>query len=109
MMMTEHEWECLQRIDNGELCVPTPADSIEQLLLLKFAVRRPGSKLAITGLGREALMRRGYNFTIPMAEVTRRPAANDESALLAQAVKPVAPARSPLHRPAPAGISSAGL
>jgi hypothetical protein len=106
--MTEQEWECLRRIDDGELLVPTPTDPIERLLLLKFAVRRPGRSIAVTGLGREALMRHGYNFSIPMAEPTRRPAANDEPALPAKAAAQAAPSPQPLRRHAPAGISSAG-
>lgn len=106
--MTEQEWNCLSRIDRGELSVPTPADPIERLLLLKFIVRRPAQKIAVTGLGREALMRHHYKFSIPMAEPTKRPAANDESARPAKAAQPAAPAPLQLRRPAPAGISSVG-
>jgi len=106
--MTESEWDCLRRIDSGELTLASPGEPFEKLLLLKFAVRRPGSRLAVTGLGREALMRKHYNFDVPMAETIRRPAANDEPAPPAHAAKPAAPAPLPLRRPAPAGISSAG-
>jgi hypothetical protein len=106
--MTEQEWDCLRRVDCGELVVPTPADPIERLLLLKFAIRRPGNRLVITGLGREALMRKHYNFSIPMAEPTRRPAANDEFVRPAKAAKPAAAAPTPLRPQVPAGISSAG-
>lgn len=106
--MTESEWDCLRRIDSGELQVATPGEPIERLLLLKLVVRRPASRLAVTGLGREALMRKHYNFDVPMAESIRLPAANDGPAPTARAEQPAAAAPPPLRRPAPAGISSAG-
>ncbi len=60
--MTASDWACLASIERGE----TPAaPSRARLEALQFIVTRPHNTVAITGLGRDALIRRQYRLRPP--------------------------------------------
>jgi hypothetical protein len=64
--MMQCDWACLARIERGEnLTTSFGAASRARLEAIQFIVTRPHNTLAITGLGRNALMRREYRLSPP--------------------------------------------
>jgi hypothetical protein len=62
--LNDRDWQLLQQIDDGEP-VDVPPDSVVRLVAAKFIMLRHDRKAAITGLGRDAVLRKQYNFAPP--------------------------------------------
>lgn len=68
-MMTERDWICLSNISRGEPATATLSKvSRRRLEELEFIVMRPHNQFAVTGLGREALIRRKHQLGLPAAD-----------------------------------------
>ena len=62
--LTELDWDLLEQIDDGEP-VNLPPDSAVRLMSAKFIILRHDRTPLITGLGRDAVLRKQYNFAPP--------------------------------------------
>ncbi len=63
--LTDNDWKCLEMIDDGEPVTLAP-DAVLRLMGAKFIHLRHDRKPVITGLGRDAVMRKQYNFGLPV-------------------------------------------
>jgi hypothetical protein len=63
--LTEHDWSCLNLVDEGAEVRRSMAPAVARLGAMNFVVLRPRNTVVITGLGREALLRRKYKFSLP--------------------------------------------
>lgn len=67
--MTERDWTCLNNISRGEPAMAASSKgSRRRLEALEFIVTRPHNRYAVTGLGREALIRRKHRLALPVEE-----------------------------------------
>ena len=64
--LTEHDWSCLSLVDEGAEVRKSMAPAVARLGAMNFIVLRPRNTVVITGLGREALLRRKYRFDLPV-------------------------------------------
>lgn len=72
--MTERDWICLSNISRGEATTAALSKvSRRRLEALEFIVTRPRNQFAVTGLGREALIRRKHRLGLPAAEAMPAP------------------------------------
>ena len=64
--MTASDWACLAGVERGEnAAASSHARSRARLEAMQFIVSRPHNSFAITGLGRDALMRKKYCLGLP--------------------------------------------
>ena len=76
--LTEHDWSCLSLVDEGAEVRSSMAPAVARLGAMNFIVLRPRNTVVITGLGREALLRRKYSFGLPgEALLTKSSATSD--------------------------------
>jgi hypothetical protein len=73
--LLQYDWTCLAMVERGESpASSSTAASRVRLEAMNFIVKRPQNKLAITGLGRDALMRQRYGLGLPAEPRAKRAA-----------------------------------
>jgi len=68
--LTDLDWDLLEQIDDGE-AVNLPPESAVRLMAAQFILLRHDRTPLITGLGRDAVLRRQYNFAPPSPDGPR--------------------------------------
>lgn len=63
--MIDHDWSCLCLVDEGGEVRSSMVAAVARLAAMNFLCLRPHNTVIITGLGREALLRKRYNFSMP--------------------------------------------